>query len=212
LRWPANTVLLVSSVLCLALLWGCMPPAAHRSPVVVGDSVTVGLQTEGFLNVLGPNRDVDAVIGRGIQTTGKGHETGLSAVRRLAPLTRKGGWVIVELGTNDVMGYPDPHPLVRAVLGAIPADRCVAWVTVWNAKRMGASDVWNGVVRGELAKRSCSKVLDWHAAVARDRSLVGGDGIHPTTKGKRTLSGLYGQVFDAATTPRRPIAGASVSP
>ena len=122
LSWPANTMLIVS-VLCLALLWGCTPPAAHRFPVVVGDSITVGLQTEGFLNVLGPSRDVDAAVGRGIQTTGKGHETGLSAVRRLAPSTRKGDWVIVELGTNDVMGYPDPHPLVRAVLAAIPADR-----------------------------------------------------------------------------------------
>jgi lysophospholipase L1-like esterase len=194
--------MLIVSVFLLALLWGCMPPAPHRYPVVIGDSVTVGLQTEGYLNVLGPSRDVDAVVGRGVQTTGRGNETGLSAVRRLAPSTRKGDWVIVELGTNDVMGYPDSHPLVRAVLAAIPADRCVAWVTVWNPKRTAASDAWNGVVRAELAKRDCSKVIDWHAAVAGDRSLVGTDGIHPTTKGKRTLSGLYGTVLDAATTAR----------
>jgi len=192
--------MVIVSLVCLALLWGCTPPAAHRSPVVVGDSVTVGLQAEGYLNVLGPARHVDAVVGRGVATTGQGYETGLNAVRRLVPSTRKGDWIIVELGTNDVMGYPDAHRLVRAVMDSIPADRCAAWVTVWNAKRLAASDAWNGALRAELDKRNCSKVIEWHAAVAADHALVGGDGIHPTTRGKRTLSGLYGSVL-AATPP-----------
>lgn len=197
--------LFVAAVTASAVLWAaCAPPTGGNSPVVIGDSIVMGAQLHGFMNRM-PNAFTDADPGRGIYSKGmstgrNGVETAPLALTRLAP--GHGSWVVIELGTNG-LEQDDPawyRPNIVDMLNTIPADRCVAWVTVWNGRTSytrALSVAFNDVLRDELQHwRSCYRVIEWADTVQFNIGLLDNvngrptDWVHPNGYGEAELARL----------------------
>ena len=89
-------------------------PAAPRI-VFIGDSLTIGLyavnEADSFRNLVAAHVDGPAVLLAGVG--GQSKDVDLSSVSAAA-----GDIVVIELGTNDAVGYPELVPVPPAVFAA----------------------------------------------------------------------------------------------
>ncbi|RPH36612.1 MAG: hypothetical protein EHM91_15850, partial [Planctomycetota bacterium] len=169
------------AVAAVCLFASCAPPGQ-----AVGDSISVGIAATAAVHI-------DASGGRTTYSAGYGPGTGsgLDAVRRLAPKVKVHGWVIIELGTNDVAVQADTPgqylSRISQLTNAVPADRCVAFVTVKRPTYAARAQSWNTSVRAVLKQRPCWRVIEWAAAATAFPSYTTADGFHPSETGKRYL-------------------------
>ncbi|WP_344413124.1 acyltransferase family protein [Pseudonocardia ailaonensis] len=147
-------------------------PAATGPAYVLGDSIALG-SADALTQALGPGTTVDAKVGR--QYAGAP-----AAVRAWAAAHR--GPVVVDLGANGTVDAADVEGVITAA-----GDRPVVLVGVSVPRRW--QDPNNRVLRA-AAERHAPQVafVDWAALVARDRSVLGPDGVHPTVRGRTVLA------------------------
>lgn len=178
---------------------GCVPPAPTpppgNNPVIVGDSIVMGAQLHGAMNVM-PYAFIDADAGRSIR--GGGVATGRNGVQAIStalPHLQAGGWLVLELGTNDL---PSDPALYRAkivdMLGGVPADVCVAFATVANwstPERQGNAVAWNDNLKSVARLRSCYRIIDWWENTrGRTYQTLQADLVHPNAWGERELAAM----------------------
>lgn len=187
-----------------AWLEGCTTPvptpAPGNNPVIVGDSIVMGAQLHGAMNVM-PYAFIDADAGRSVR--GGGFSTGRNAVQAIStalPHLQLGGWLVLEIGTNDL---PSDPALYRAKIvdltSGVPASTCVAFVTVanWSTVDMQARSVaWNDNVRQVARLRTCYRIIDWWENTRLRTYQVfhqpdgSNDGVHPNAWGERELAAM----------------------
>ncbi|MFN8126768.1 MAG: hypothetical protein U0R64_09715 [Candidatus Nanopelagicales bacterium] len=146
----------------------------RTSVYVEGDSLTVGAGPVIKRKLRSGVRSVgvDAEIGRFTAT-------GMSRLARDSRAKRARIWVLA-LGTND---GPDPAALKRHVnrsLRLAGPKREVIWLTV---VRPGGYGKVNRMLRATDKKAGRLHVVDWAKAVDRNPGLIGGDGVHGTSRG-----------------------------
>lgn len=153
------------------------PPVAPTGDqvTVVGDSVT--LASAPALTAALPGVYVDGAVSRQV----KDGPAAVAAARGAGALRP---YVVVSLGTNSTASAAALDELLaaigpdhRVVLVTGYADR--PWVPGTNAEMAAATARHPGVV-----------VADWSAAVASDPSVLGPDGVHPTTAGATTYTAV----------------------
>lgn len=155
--------------------------ARHTSVYVQGDSLTVGASPRIKARLRHHVRSVgvDAQVGRFTAT-------GMSRLAHDSRADRARVWV-VALGTNDgpdagrIKGY-----VLRSLRLAGP-QREVVWVTL---VRPGGYERVNRMLRALDRKADRLHVVDWARTVGRNPGLIGGDGVHGTTRGYRVRGDL----------------------
>ena len=177
------TGLLAGVAAAVAVVAGCAPPN-----LAIGDSISV------------PIKDTAAVLvnasgGRTTYSAGHGPDRGsaLEVARDLAPNVKVRGWVIFEIGANDVaVSHPDTY-LRRVVdlVQAVPGDRCVAFVQVFRSSHAANVEKWNLAFRTFLKTRPCWHEIRWGEAVRSNPRLILPDRPHPTEEGVRYLVDQY---------------------
>ncbi|MDP3972619.1 MAG: GDSL-type esterase/lipase family protein [Candidatus Nanopelagicales bacterium] len=157
--------------------------ARTKRVFVVGDSITVGSRPliRNSLRGQVARVSVDAAISRFTPT----------GIRLLGtrPAQRAAVWV-VALGTND---SPDARRM-RSFVGEVlkrARGRKVVWV---NIVRPGGYDRVNRELANLDRRYRNLTVVDWQAAIRRNRGWLSGDGVHPTTAGYRA----HGRMIAAA--------------
>ena len=163
------------------------PPTAPaiRSLAMVGDSITLGTETElrERLASLGVEiRAIDAEDGRRMTPDGDG-VSGVEAVAALASSATPDLWVIA-LGTNDVGLYNGAEfyaPIITEMIDAVPDGAPLVWVDVYVESIPDRSAEFNAALRDALEARGQATVVDWASLAAEDGVLR--DGIHPSGYG-----------------------------
>ena len=141
--------------------------------LVVGDSISEGSRSQ--LEAKIPGVKVNARVSRPF-------DEGANIIRR--DIDSLPGTVVIALGTNGGVSASDYKALVEEVKGKgskvvgvnTYADR--DWTEATNAAIDGA-----GI-----------PVADWHGAVEKDSSLLGGDGLHPSPAGQAKFAELVAGV------------------
>ena len=191
-------VVLVVAGLC-AVCFACVPPVPTpppgNNPVIVGDSIVMGAQLHGAMNVM-PYAFIDADAGRSVN--GPGFVTGRNGVDSI-PIAlshlQPGGWLVLELGTNDL---PEDMALYYSTIAdlvkPIPPGVCVAFVTVadWSTpERQLNSLAWNDQIRQAARRRSCYRIIDWWENTRlRTGQVLQADLVHPNAWGERELAAM----------------------
>uniref|UniRef100_UPI002FDB5E19 peptidoglycan DD-metalloendopeptidase family protein n=1 Tax=Dietzia sp. TaxID=1871616 RepID=UPI002FDB5E19 len=142
---------------------------ADGGVLVVGDSISEGSRSQ--LEAKIPGVKVNARVSRPF-------DEGANIIRR--DIDSLPGTVVIALGTNGGVSASDYKALVEEVKGKgskvvgvnTYADR--DWTEATNAAIDGA-----GI-----------PVADWHGAVEKDSSLLGGDGLHPSPAGQAKFAEL----------------------
>jgi lysophospholipase L1-like esterase len=171
--------------------------AARLAPAdvaVVGDSLTLSAQQEvtdtlGRLG-LGVVR-VDGQVSRRMTSATDTIRSGLSVVQEIAASSNPQVWVIA-LGTNDVASGVPADSLsrsVRQVLDAIPPGAMVVWVDTWLRDEFDAVVAGNQIIREAVESRPNSVVADFFS-YGDDEGIVGSDGVHLTTAGRRLFANV----------------------
>jgi lysophospholipase L1-like esterase len=192
--------LIIFALATFALMWatwGCVPPVPTpppgNNPVIVGDSIVMGAQLHGAMNVM-PYAFIDADAGRSIR--GGGISTGRNGVMAIStalPHLQAGGWLVLELGTNDL---PSDPALYRAKIvdmtSGVPAETCVAFVTVavWSTQDgINRSLAWNDNLKSVARLRTCYRIIDWWENTRlRTGQILQPDLVHPNPQGERELA------------------------
>lgn len=183
---PAGASTTTSTTLPAAL------PAADVA--VVGDSLTLSAQQEitdtlGRLG-LGVVR-VDGQVSRRMTSATDTIRSGLSVVQEIAAQSNPQVWVIA-LGTNDVASGVSADSLrrsVQQVLDAIPPGALVVWVDTWIRDELDAVVAGNRIIREVVGARPNSVVADFFS-YGDDEGIVGSDGVHLTTTGRRLFANV----------------------
>jgi acyl-CoA thioesterase-1 len=192
-RWP---------ILFAVLSISAAPPPPPRPLVLAfGDSLTAGY---GLDRGLGFAPQLQATLRRhGIAATvvdgGVSGDTSQAGLARLGwtldGLGRKPDLVIVELGANDMLRGLDPK-LTRANLDAILKELDRRRFKVVLAGMRAAPNLDPGYIKTfeaiypDLAKRHGATFYPFFLdGVAGQRTLVQGDGTHPTFAGIKTIVG-----------------------
>lgn len=182
-------------------------PAADVA--VVGDSLTLSAQQEitdtlGRLG-LGVVR-VDGQVSRRMTSATDTIRSGLSVVQEIAATSAPQVWVIA-LGTNDVASGVSADSLrrsVQQVLDAIPPGSLVVWVDTWIRDEYDAVVAGNAIIREVVSARPNTVVADFFS-YGDDEGIVGSDGVHLTTTGRRlfanVMAGGIAALLDGETIP-----------
>ena len=168
------------------------------NPIIIGDSISNQTRpnfTNNPYGVAHPNGKVNASDGRGAYNGGYNGESGSGADAVWAEVGNvdSGGWMIVELGTNDIYFGMNPQTFrqfVADVVTTLPNDRCLGWVIPYDPARQTASAAFETVIREEITNQPCRGLIEWDEYVKANSSLVQSDGIHPTATGRQTLNTL----------------------
>jgi lysophospholipase L1-like esterase len=180
----------------IAVTIGCSPPPqAGNNPAIVGDSIVMGAQLDGEMNRM-PDAYIDADAGRSVN--GGGFATGRNAVDSI-PLALShltpGGWLVLEIGTNDLPMDPALYrSTIADLVKPIPSGVCVAFVTVANwstPERQGNSVAWNDAIRETARRRSCYRIIDWWENTRlRTYQVLKADLVHPNSWGEKELAAM----------------------
>lgn len=167
-------------------------PAADVA--VVGDSLTLSAKQEitdtlGRLG-LGVVR-VDGQVSRRMTSATDTIRSGLSVVEEIVATSSPQIWVIA-LGTNDVASGVPADSLrrnVQLVLDAIPPGALVVWVDTWIRDEYDAAVAGNAIIRQVVGARPNAVVADFFS-YGDDEGIVGSDGVHLTTTGRRLFANV----------------------
>lgn len=162
---------------------------------VVGDSLTFSAQTEivESLGALGlGDVVVDGQVSRRMTSSTDTIRSGETVVLQIAAAAAPRVWVIA-LGTNDVASGSSADSIrasVQRVLDAIPDDTLVVWIDTYIRDEQTSVVAGNQIIRDVVAQRPGSVVADFYS-YGDDPGIVGSDGVHLTTDGRR----LFAQVI-----------------
>lgn len=180
--------------------------AVGSDVVIVGDSIVAGNQDpiRQILRERGRDVTIDAQSGRTLTRSfdlgGTTVRSGTSAVRSLVESGRRPALWIIELGTNDHSGAgncgcPDPVAAagerIDALLGELPGDANVAWVTVLDTD-VPESVRWFNTA---LSVRGLAQI-PWFD-IARNEPSWFLDDVHPSMEGVFALIDVLDAGIDA---------------
>lgn len=182
-------------------------PTPQPEPVtvaIVGDSI-LHIARDAF-----PVGHVNAQVGRSSQLwdpengpydPANGQPgNGYTAVADVIPLIEPGGWLVVELGTNDARS-DGTNPWIPRIetdtfgqfvadtAAMLPDDRCLAWVIPWVPDQPDRSVQIAAEIRDHIVDQPCHTVIDWASTVQARPGLVP-DGVHPDPIGSVVLAGM----------------------
>jgi lysophospholipase L1-like esterase len=159
---------------------------------IVGDSIisrTMTAYNYGQIRASG---------GRGAYIEGVDGVGGLEAVNLLAPTILPGGWLVVELGINDIasgMNVRRFGNFVKWVASILPDDRCLAWVLPWSDRWAPESAAFGVEIKERILAQPCHATVPWADVVQLVPGLLLSDDVHATARGGTVLAGLiYGTV------------------
>lgn len=189
--------------LSLALVLPHSPATKSTQKIVIlGDSITVSIS--GDINKAIPNAVVNAMRSRTISSPVL-TDAGLAQLNNLS-LLKSQRWV-VALGTNDAWSTSlslkqvkaDIQRFIRRLLEVVPSKTCVTWILpsisspVEADIQKRASAVRELITIARPAKR-CWTFINWDDEVKANRALVGKDGVHLSTDGKKRFLALVKSV------------------
>ena len=192
---------LLSLSLALVLPHSLATKSAQKI-VILGDSITVSVSDD--INKAIPNTVVNAMRSRTIASPVL-TDAGLTQLNNLS-LLKSQRW-IVALGTNDAWSTSlslkqvkaDIQRFIKRLLEVVPNKTCVTWILPSISSPV-AADIQKraAAVRGLLtaaqpAKR-CWTFINWDDEVKANRALVGKDGVHLSTDGKKRFLALVKSV------------------
>lgn len=178
------------------LLLAAIPVLAACNPVMVGDSIFDMMRSEATSRF--PDSKVNASPGRGAYNPGYGADpgTGLQAIQTELPnVTRPGGWLVVELGSNNLtFAQHERIWFIMQVVGLVPDDICIAWVVPWGVFNDVPAQAWGADLDQWLRNQPCYKVIHWEdVAPAHPEWFY--DGVHPSAAGKQAMLCMIGQAI-----------------
>ena len=137
---------------------------------------------------------VNAADGRGAYNGGVNGQTGtgLQAVTAEAPNVDLGGWMVVELGSNNI-GFASNERIwfIMQVVNAVSNDRCIAWVVPWVAFQDTNAQAWGADLDAWLPNQPCYAVIHWEdVAPLHPEWFL--DLVHPNEAGKEALACMIG--------------------
>jgi hypothetical protein len=169
---------------------GEVRPAAADGPVlVVGDSLSVGIEPYLGQELGGRPVTIDA-------KTGRPSPVGVEVLRSL--ISPEHEVVVFDLGTNDDPALPEVLAGDLESAKALAAGRCLVIATINRPPLNGVSDEGLNLAVERFAARNPEvEVVDWRGAVAADPSLLAPDGVHAVPEGYALRAGLFAQAIDA---------------
>lgn len=181
-RWP---IVVAAVAFVVFVLTAC-------NPVIAGDSIMFGAQVHGATSAL-PNAYIDADPGRSIRGVGLGTgRNGIQAIGNVLPRLQPGGWLVLELGTNDLPSDPAGYRTrIADMLSVVPPPVCVGLVTVANwssAEAVWRSVTWNDQLRQVARTRSCYRIIDWWENTRGRPQVLAPDLVHPNAQGEKELA------------------------
>lgn len=170
---------------------------------VVGDSIAF---MSGRYIAANRTTNLDADPLRGAYQKGlAGRPDGWSSVLARIPSIPKDGWLVVELGTNDLLRPPaEWATFIRDVVAKLPDDRCLAWVTPYHPDRAPQAAQYEALLNTLLVAQPCRRLIHWDDVVRQHPELAD-DGYHPNDKGARALACMIDQVLYASCRSPYPI-------
>jgi hypothetical protein len=139
-----------------------------------------------------PSSKVNAADGRGAYNGGVNGDPGpgLEAIRAEVVNVDSGGWMVVELGSNNI-SMPSPNRIwfITEVANAVPNDRCIAWVTPYVAMQEANVSGWVTDLQATLPLQPCHVIVRWDLAAAAHPEYLA-DFVHPNDLGKAALLDL----------------------
>lgn len=192
---------LLSLSLALALPHSPATKSAQKI-VILGDSITVSINNEITRAI--PNTVVNAMRSRTIASPVL-TDAGLAQLDNLS-LLKSPRWII-ELGTNDAWSISlslkqvktDIQRFIKRLLEVVPSKTCVTWILPSISSPVAADIQKRAAAVRELltdaqpAKR-CWAFINWDDEVKANRALVGKDGVHLSTDGKKRFLALVKSV------------------
>jgi hypothetical protein len=161
-----------------------LPAAAHASVAYVGDSLGVGTVPYLRSELSGVAIDDDSEIGRP-------SSVGLPILQ--AKMAANPDVVVFDLGTNDDPASPDALASDLASARQIAGARCMVIATLNRPPLNGVPvNGLNQAVTSFAAADGNVALVDWHARVQADPSLLIDDGVHPTPEGYALRAKLFG--------------------
>jgi len=195
-------IMLMLSVILTTLAF--FASRSHAAPqaasiVIIGDSIIHNAR--GFY----PNGIVNAHNGRGSVIAGYGtpdwyvegwgdYGTGLEAVTQFAPSIPVDGWLVMEIGTNDIVSavsIEDYKAFVLTTVEMLPDDRCLAWVIPWvGGDYQTVTDAVVQVLRDIVPQQPCHQLIEWGSVVSAASTTLTTDGVHPNETGAAVLASM----------------------
>jgi len=160
------------------------------NPITVGDSVS-NMSRVPYINH-SPQHKINAADGRGAYNGGVNGEsgTGLQAIQTEVANVPVGGWLVVQIGGNNMHFTANQRAwFIMQVVGVVPDNKCLAWVTPYVAFQQPAVDAWAASVVQYVPNQPCHAVIRWDLAVAANPGLLA-DFAHPNAAGKEVLACL----------------------
>lgn len=203
-RLGPTTLALASVVVVVAALTlgACKPaPPAHRSAVILSDSILVGSDGSlaGVLRDKGWNVHFDAKVSRPTDVIADLVESNRGQLTDT---------LIVSSGANDAGNTATFRARVNAVLDAAADVPHVYWLTIREVRDYYPAA--NHVLREAAASRPNVTIIDWNAASAAG-GLTAADGLHLNGAGTKRISELIVAAVTGAAAPA-PVLPASPPP
>lgn len=171
-------------------------PLAACNPVAVGDSIMNSMRTE-MSSLFGSNSKVNAADGRGAYNAGVNGDpgTGLQAIQNEVNNVEAGGWLIVELGSNNLSFTHDQRVwFIMQVVNIVPDNKCIAWVVPWGAFNDVPAQAWGDDLDAWLPNQPCYTVIHWED-IAPYHPEWFDDFVHPNALGRGWLTCIIGQAI-----------------
>ena len=156
--------------------------------LLIGDSLAVGIRALLPALLAGWKVSVDGRVSRPLAE-------GMSVLAD-TPVPGDGSTVLaVSLFTNDDPTHTSQlQTAVSRTLDRVGPDGCVVWATIARPPLNGVTyDAANSLLRRIARDDTRLKLVPWAERTAAQPSLLGPDGVHPTTAGYRLRAELYAQ-------------------
>lgn len=180
-----------------ALTWlvGCLFTGC--TPVIVGDSIS-NMSRTPFAAAM-PNVLVDAADGRGAYNPGVNGQagTGLEAIAHNIQFVEPGGWLVVELGSNNIdFTHEQRMQFIKEVTDLVPDGMCLAWVTpyVMSLPAFGVfhdNAGWMNDITEGIRAQTCNTVIYWNLVAEANPEYLQ-DFVHPNALGQQALAFFIG--------------------
>jgi len=169
-------LLVAASVALIAVRHATKASSTPSSGTVtlIGDSLNVGL--EPYLGEVMPRWRVVAN-----DRVGRTTAEGIAELEAGRPVLSP--YVVVSLGTNDLLDAKEFEVHVARVLELAGPDRCVIWATIWRDGK--PDDVFNDVLRAEAESNKRLRLVAWADMVDKQPELLAADHLHGNEDGYR---------------------------